>query len=167
MAKKWSWALLIVVTLIVGFVAPMKSFILQWMIDAQTKSEAIQFLIIGILIIAVTFISESASRNIFSKLQCGAVEKFRNQCMKTILGRDIETYKTTSKSSDLSILTNDMKMLSDDFYTALYQILLYGAMLIFALFMYIYINPALLIFVAIAAIAPLILPRVLDNKHEK
>lgn len=162
--KKWSWALLIVVTLIVGFVAPMKSFILQWMIDAQTKSEAIQFLIIGILIIAVTFISESASRNIFSKLQCGAVEKFRNQCMKTILGRDIETYKTTSKSSDLSILTNDMKMLSDDFYTALYQILLYGAMLIFALFMYIYINPALLIFVAIAAIAPLILPRVLDNK---
>ncbi len=35
--KKWSWALLIVVTLIVGFVAPMKSFILQWMIDAQTQ----------------------------------------------------------------------------------------------------------------------------------
>lgn len=162
--KKWSWALLVVITLIVGVVAPMKSFILQWMIDAETKSEATKFLIIGIMIIAVTFIMESVSRNIFSKLQCGAVESFRNRCMDTILNRNIETYKNTSRTADLSTLTNDMKILSDDYYNALYQILLFGSMLIFALCMYIYINPSLLLFVAIAATAPLILPRILDDK---
>lgn len=162
--KKWSWVLLIVVTLVVGVVAPMKSFILQWMIDAESKQEAITYLMVGIAIIALTFLSESASRNIFSKLQCGAVEYFRNCCINTIVNRNIETYRNTSKSADLSTLTNDMKMLSEDFYNALYQVLLYGSMLLFALCMYIYINPSLLLFVAIAATAPIALPRLLDSR---
>lgn len=162
--KKWSWVLLIVVTLVVGVVAPMKSFILQWMIDAESKQEAVTYLMIGIGIIALTFLSESASRNIFSKLQCGAVEYFRNCCINTIMNRNIETYRNTSKSADLSTLTNDMKMLSEDFYNALYQVLLYGSMLLFALCMYIYINPSLLLFVAIAATAPIALPRLLDSR---
>ena len=37
-------------------------------------------------------------------------------------------------------------------------------MLLFALCMYIYINPSLLLFVAIAATAPIALPRLLDSR---
>lgn len=162
--KRWKWCLLILVTVIVGLVAPLKSFILQWLIDSETKEQAIYDLGIGLIIILITFITETMSRNIFSKLQCEAVEYIRNRCMNKILNRSMEQYKRSGKAVDLSVLSNDMKLLSDDYYGAVYQILLYGSMLLFALFMYIYINPALLIFVFIAAIAPLILPRLFDSK---
>ena len=75
----------------------------------------------------------------------------------------MSTIQYTSSTSDLSLLTNDMKILNDDYFSSLYQVIAFGMMLFFALCMYIYIDPTMLLFVAIAAIAPLVLPKILEK----
>ena len=53
----------VIVTLILGFVAPLKSFILQWIIDARGEKEVIKYLILGLILISISFAMESISRN--------------------------------------------------------------------------------------------------------
>lgn len=153
----------VIVTLILGFVAPLKSFILQWIIDARGEKEVIKYLILGLILISISFAMESISRNIYSKLQSGSIEFLRNSSMNAILKRSMKKYSASSSTSDLSLLTNDMKILNDDYFSSLYQVIAFGMMLFFALCMYIYIDPTMLLFVAIAAIAPLVLPKILEK----
>lgn len=128
----------------------------------------IRALILGLLLVSVTFLMESLSReslsrNMFSKMQCEALEYLRNCCTKAVLKRNMKKYSDSSSTSDISLLTNDMKMLSDDYFSSLYQLILFGMMLFFSLCMYVYIDPTMLIFVCIAAIAPLMLPKLLEK----
>lgn len=152
------------ITLCVGFIAPLQSFILQWIIDAASKAEVVHYLLLGIGIIIGTFVLESVCRNVFSKIQCRTIEFLRNSCMQSLLKRNMKKYNNASNSAELSLLTNDMKLLNEDYFSAIFEIVFYGSMLFWALCMYIYIDPLLLIFVCIAAIAPLVLPRLLDKK---
>ena len=154
----------LMITLILGFVAPLKSFILQWIIDASGEKEVIRYLILGLILISISFETETISRNIYSKLQSESIKYLRDCSMEAILKRSMKKYSASSSTADLSLLTNDMKILSDDYFSSLYQIITYGMMLFFALCMYIYIDPTMLLFVCIAAIAPLILPKILEKR---
>lgn len=156
----------LILTVILGFIAPLKSFVLQWIIDAGGKEEVVRDMILGLLLVSATFLLESISRNMFSRLHCGALGFIRNACMNTILKRNIRQYSASSSTADLSLLTNDIKMLSDDYFASLYQLILFGIMLFFSFCMYIYIDPSMLLFVCIAAAAPLVLPRI-QEKHLK
>ena len=110
----------LILTVILGFIAPLESFVLQWIIDAGGKEEVVRDILL-----------ESISRNMFSRLHCGALGFIRNACMNTILKRNIRQYSASSSTADLSLLTNDIKMLSDDYFASLYQLILFGIMLFF------------------------------------
>ena len=114
----------LILTVILGFIAPLKSFVLQWIIDAGGKEEVVRDMILGLLLVSATFLLESISRNMFSRLHCGALGFIRNACM-------IRQYSASSSTADLSLLTNDIKMLSDDYFASLYQLILFGIMLFF------------------------------------
>lgn len=126
----------LMITLILGFVAPLKSFILQWIIDASGEKEVIKYLILGLILISISFVTETVSRNIYSKLQSESIKYLRDCSMEAILKRSMKKYSASSSTADLSLLTNDMKILSDDYFSSLYQIITYGMMLFFALCMY-------------------------------
>ena len=64
----------LMITLILGSVAPLKSFILQWIIDASGEKEVIKYLILGLILISISFVTETISRNIYSKLQSESIK---------------------------------------------------------------------------------------------
>lgn len=159
--------LFFIVTIGLAFVAPLKSFILQWLIDASSKESAIYYLILGSIITVLSFALEIVSRNTFSKLQCNCISTTRNNIIEQLLKREKYVEKEESNTQYLSMLTNDLQIISNDYYSSIYSIISYGGMLIFALFMYIYIDISMLLFVIIAGVTPLILLRLLDKTMER
>lgn len=159
--------LFFIVTIGLAFVAPLKSFILQWLIDASSKESAIYYLILGSIITVLSFALEIVSRNTFSKLQCNCISTTRNNIIEQLLKREKYVEKEESNTQYLSMLTNDLQIISNDYYSSIYSIISYGGMLIFVLFMYIYIDISMLLFVIIAGVTPLILPRLLDKTMER
>lgn len=169
--RKWHAFFFIMVTVAISFVAPFKSFIIQWLIDASSKRQALLYLCAGGMIVVLGFLLELLSRNLGTKLECESIRTIRGSILRKALEVDMQSYLQGEASPAISTLTNDMKILHDDFFQAFYTIFLYGGMLFFAICMYIYINPSLLIFVVFASIIPLVVPRLFDkglqNSREK
>lgn len=147
----------------IAFVAPLKSFIIQWLIDAPTKSVALKYLIFGAFITVASFTLELISRNLFTKIKCGAISLIRTRIMDATLNISMKDYFKEGNSHILSVLTNDIKILEDDLYDGIYNVALYGGMLFFAICMLIYISPSLLIFILSASVLPFVVPRILDR----
>lgn len=152
------------ITVGISFVAPLKSFIIQWLIDAPSKGKAIYYLGIGAFITFLSFILELLSRNLWVKIASGCIEEIRNKVMSKYLKMSMKEYFDTGNSEGISVLTHSIRILQTDYYEAIYHIVLYGGMLLFAVAMLLYINPSMLLYVILASIFPLLIPRILDKK---
>ena len=66
LAKEWKWcALFVLITLPLAFLAPYKSYVIQWLIDAESAAEIPRLLALGGAIFLSVFLLEWAGRNIF------------------------------------------------------------------------------------------------------
>lgn len=154
----------LIVTIAISFVAPLKSFIIQWLIDAPTKEVALKFLLLGALITILSFLLELASRNLATEIRSKSIALIRSKLMNKMLSDSMESYFKQGNSDGISVLTNDIQIINNDLYDALYNIMLFGGMLFFAICMLIYINPSMLLYVLLASILPFVVPRLLDKK---
>lgn len=164
--RKYIGAFLAVV-MMMAFFAPLKSFILQWLIDAQNMREAIIYLALGCGIILCNFAFNLIGNNMFSRIQTSSICCIRNMLIKQLLYRKKEEQNEENNAEYLSMLTNDMQIIATDYYEAGYNIISFGAILIVSLIMYIYIDISMLLFVAIAGVASVTLPRILDKILQK
>lgn len=156
--------LFVTVTVSIAFVAPLKSFIIQWLIDAPTKKAAMNDLILGAIITVLSYVLELSSRNLWTKISAHSMKEIRDKVMSKYLKMEMEKYFDVGNSEAISVLINHVKTLQADYYTAIYNIALYGGMLLFAVGMLFFINPSMLLYVLIASIFPLMIPRLLDKK---
>lgn len=63
----------------IGFFAPLKSFILQWIIDSKTVEHALMCLLAGVAITVASHGFELSCRSAFTKLACGAMDGIRRR----------------------------------------------------------------------------------------
>lgn len=148
----------------ISFAAPLKAFILQWIIDSRSKYEAIQYLCLGVVLILASYLLESLCRNTFTGMICKSVELIRERILHKILCRSMVDYEKEEDASYISILTTDLRILYDDYFTSIFNIVFGGGIMLCALGMYVYISPLMLLVVAVAAVAPLVVPKVLNQK---
>lgn len=148
----------------IGFFAPLKSFILQWIIDSKTVEHALMCLLTGVAITVASHGFELSCRSAFTKLACGAMDGIRRRVMKGVLARSMEQAQREEDAAYLSALTTDMRTLYDECFTPLFNIVFWGAILLCAIGMYLFVSPALLLIVAVMSVPPLILPRLLNRR---
>ena len=151
-------------TLGVSFFAPLKNFQLKWLIDSKSKQEALGYM--G-LVFAITFSSwffERLSRRSFTKIACGAVEQVRQRILEQVLHRTVAQYNAEGDAAYLSLLTTDLRTLYDDYYMSLFSIVFWGGIMLFALAMYLYISPVMLLAILLVTIPPLVLPRRMNER---
>ena len=160
-------SLFVVVMIFMAFIAPLKSFILQWLIDAKDKDEAIYYLFCGCVVIILNFSLNLLGNNMFSKIQTSSIEAIRNRAMRSLILREKDKQNEDDNAQFLSMFTNDMQIISVDYFESLYNIIFYGLLLFFSLLMYIYIDVSMLLFVAIAGISSVTMPRVFDKALAK
>ena len=165
--SKQQWPRLILFaafTLGVSFFAPLKNFQLKWLIDSQSKQEALGYM--G-LVFAITFSSwffERLSRRSFTRIACGAVEQVRQRILEQVLYRTVAQYNAEGDAAYLSLLTTDLRTLYDDYYMSLFSIVFWGGIMLCALAMYLYISPVMLLAILLVTIPPLVLPRRMNER---
>lgn len=157
----------LIFTAALGFFAPLKAFNLQWIIDSENGKTAVYYLILGLLVILASHLFEFLSRRLYTDIACKSLEAIRNQIMNKVMQRSIEDYDRQEDSAYISLLTNDMRTLYDDYFMAIFDIVFWGAILACALGMYIYINPVLLIVILLVSIPPLVLPKFMQARLKR
>ena len=168
LARKWKLcALFVLVTIPLAFLAPYKSYVIQWLIDAKSASEIPLLLVLGGGIFLSVFLLEWAGRNIFSKINSSVARTMREELLGEILSRDLGTFKQDTVGSYVSQLTNDITAIQNEFLTPLYNIVLYGGMLIFSLFFLYRIHPLMLLIAVAMAVFPAVIPHVFARHLKK
>lgn len=163
MHKKY-FILLFILSVISSFLAPMRSFILQWLIDSHSVKEAITFLALGSVIILSNFIVSLFSNNLFAFLRSKCLTDIQDRIIRSSFVNKGTKFTISEKISSLS---NDINIISSDYFDAIFSIFTYGLLLLFALILYVYIDVSMLIFVALAGGASVVVPRVIDCKIKK
>lgn len=165
--QKGRAALWVLLSAGIGFFAPLKSFILQWIIDSRTVDHALMCLLAGVVITMASHGFEFSCRSVFTKLACGAMDGIRRYVMQGVLARSMEQAQREEDAAYLSALTADMRTLYDEYFMPLFHIVFWGAILLCAIGMYLFVSPALLLIVAVMSVPPLILPRLLNRRLTK
>lgn len=70
------------VTVVVAVAAPLKSYILQWLIDSGSQGEAVRYLMLGIGIVLVSHAAEYLSRRTFHHMAVRGITKSRERLMQ-------------------------------------------------------------------------------------
>lgn len=168
LSKEWKWCtLFVLVTVPLAFLAPYKSYVIQWLIDAGSAAEIPRLLALGGGIFLSVFLLEWAGRNIFSHINTSIARAMREKLLGGMLSRDLGTFKKETVGSYVSQLTNDITAIQNEFLTPLYNIVLYGGMLIFSLFFLYRIHP-LMFFIAVAmAVFPAVIPHIFARHLKK
>lgn len=79
-------------TVVLSVAAPLKSFIMQWLIDAGSREQALGAMGLGILVVLVSHLAELLCRNSFSTMatqagclaRCRVMERLSRRSMKAI-----------------------------------------------------------------------------------
>lgn len=161
---KLIYAVWLLVTFGVSFFAPLKNFQLKWMIDASSRQEALRYIVIVFVVTLTSFILESISRKIYTKMACNALHDVRSAVMESALNRTYAEYSTGSDATYISLLTTDCRTLYDDYYMSIFEVIFWGGIMVVSLGMFIYLNPILLLVTFVVSIPPLLLPRLMNKK---
>ena len=90
------------ITLPLAFLAPYKSYVIQWLIDAESAAEIPRLLALGGAIFLSVFLLEWAERNIFSHINTSVARAMREELLDGILSRDLGTFKRETVSAAMS-----------------------------------------------------------------
>ena len=163
--QKSVMAVFIITTITLAVIAPLKSYILQWLLDASSKDAAVQYLFRGIGIVLLSHILEWFSRNTFTKMISKCCMLIRNRIMYNQTKKDMKIYLSENTGDILSCLTNDLRVIYDEYYMSIFNIAMWGSMMLVALVMMASISPLLLAVAVLLGIAPLTVPRILAKKN--
>lgn len=141
---------------VVSVLSPLKTFQLKWLIDSTSQKEAVTFLGISLLVIIVSHIFEFLCRNIYTQIATNATHEIRTIIIENALHRTYMQYSAENDATYISLLSSDIRILFDDYFMGIFEMVFWGGIMIVALCMFYYLSPLLLL-VAIGISIPLLL----------
>ncbi len=145
--------------LILAIFAPLKSYILQWLLDASGKHEAIAYLVLGVAITLCSHLFELTARMNFARASSEAVRIIRNDLAKVFSYRSLADWNQTDSGSYVSLLTNDLTAVQNDAFQSLFDLVMWGIIGLVALVMLAVINPFIMLMAVAMSFVPLFVPK--------
>lgn len=161
--KKGTFAVFAASTLLLAAVAPLKSYILQWLLEAGSRDEAVACLALGVGITVLSHLSETVSRLAYIRLADHGVRRIRGQIAQALARQSVRAHAETDSGSQLSLLTNDIKSIYDSYYMSLFEIAMWGSMGIVAAVMLAAIDPWIMAMAVAMSLIPLTVPEAMSR----
>lgn len=162
--KRGLLALFLAATVLMAVVAPLKSYIMQWLIDAGDRDTAIRALALGLGIVLLSHVTEYVCRASFVRIACKSVEQIRCQIVAAHTGRPMQELLAEDTGRTLSTLTNDIKIIEDEYYMGIFNIFFWGSMAAVSLAMLAVISLILLPLGLVMCVIPMIVPKLMAKK---
>lgn len=150
--------------LLLGILAPLRSWIFQQVIDSTSAEQLLKQGFIATVFSALVFLFEWISR----KLQTAAVmrieQTIRNLFFTNICKMSSYQFEQKNTSYYLSKITTDIKLIIEDGINNLYDMILQGLFLIVAVIYLLIVEPYMLLIIAVICTIQLIVPSLLKKK---
>lgn len=126
--QKFSLLISLLFVLLTAILVPMKSFIFQWLIESRAKNEVVMNLGIGIVIVVASNVCEFIARNVFSKMSAKASECVRIELTSILQSIPLSIFEadvSSNKSKWLASLTNETRIVEEDYYNGLFDMIIW------------------------------------------
>lgn len=157
----------LVLTAFVAVLAPLKTFQLKWLIDSKSKQEAFSYIGVVLVITALSHLFEWLSRKVYTRMAAGALGEVRTAVVSRVLHRTYQEYAASDDAQLLSMLSSDARMLYDDYYMGIFEIIFWGTMMLVAVVFFGYLSPALLLVAILICIPTLLIPKLMNARMVK
>ena len=137
---------------------------MQWLIDAGTLDAAVQSLLLGAAVILISHITEYICRVSFVRIVCKCAEQIRCQIISAYIERPIHELLSEGTGNALSALTNDIKIIEDEYYMGIFNIIFWGSMAVVSLVMLMTISLVLFPLGIIMCVIPMLTPKLMAQK---
>ena len=154
-------------TLALAIVAPYKSYIMQWLIDAGSRRAAVRSLLVGIGVILASHLLEYVSRDTFTRMACRGIERARGALAEGQLRRPLSRHLSATQGERLSLFTSDMRQIYDDYYMNLFNLIFWGFMGLASVGMLARINPLLMAASLLLGLLPLLIPGYMAKRMKR
>ena len=142
--------------------APLKSFVLQWLLDSTSRGDALLNLFWGIMVVAFSHLFEYTGRNAFSKLSTSAIGDIRRFLTDKLTNMSLCEYIQKGPETWFSGMTNDLQVINEDYYNKIFDALFWGGVGAVAVVYMAVISPVLLAVSLLLSALPFIAPKVLS-----
>lgn len=150
-----------------SFLAPYRNFLVRKVIDSTSVKElAINTAIVLAFCLGV-YIFESLSNIAYSKVLKGSINHLRKDVFESIIQKNIKDFNQKNTASYISSLTNDIKIISDDYFNVFYELILYGGFIIFSIMLLGSVHLLLLLIVLLQSMVVLMYPRIIGPRLQK
>ena len=142
-------------------------FLMGFIVDIFASGDSDKFLIItisSISLIIVMFLTEYIDGLVMSSYIKNTVNYLRTDIFSKIINKDIKDFSLDNSGKYISILYNDLKIIEDNFFNNLFQVISCFISFIISLVVLFSISPTLVIFIFIFGVLGFIIPNALSKK---
>ena len=142
-------------------------FLMGFIVDIFASGDSDKFLIItisSISLIIVMFLTEYIDGLVMSSYIKNTVNYLRTDIFSKIINKDIKDFSLDNSGKYISILYNDPKIIEDNFFNNLFQVISCFISFIISLVVLFSISPTIVIFISIFGVLGFIIPNDLSKK---
>ena len=142
-------------------------FLMGFIVDIFASGDNDKFLIItisSISLIIVMFLTEYIDGLVMSSYIKNTVNYLRTDIFSKIINKDIKDFSLDNSGKYISILYNDLKIIEDNFFNNLFQVISCFISFIISLVVLFSISPTIVIFISIFGVLGFIIPNALSKK---
>lgn len=149
---------------IVGIMAPLRSYIMQLLIDSANYRELLQMCLLSVVFSIGVFIFEWISKKSQAVVVRDIEKDLRNQVMNKLFYISANQFEEKGLAYYLSKFTTDIKIILDDGINNIYGMIMQVVFVVVAVIYLIYVEPFILLIVAIVSIVQFVVPNILKKK---
>lgn len=163
--KNGKWVLLSLIPLIiVGIIAPLRSWVMQRIIDSGNNKELLYNLIFAVFFSTAVFLLEWFTRKSEVKVAKGFEKDLRYDLIRHILQMETKEFEKKDGSYYISKFATDINILMEDGIYNLYDMAMQGIFFVVAVIYILYVNPVVLPLVLAVTAIELCVPKILKKK---
>ena len=155
---------LLVISLVgLSVFAPLKSFVMQWLVNSSNKKEVFMNFLLGMAVVLASHFFEYVSRNTFNIMNTQAISAARCRLLDRLTHMPLRQYLAEQSENWQAAMTNDLRMIEEDYYAALFQMAMWGGMGVIAVIYMAMISPVLLLISLLLSALPFLAPKLLAS----
>lgn len=163
--NKWLLVVSFIFLLLSAVLAPLKSFIFQWLVESQNKAEVFRSLAFGVVVVLLNNAFEFISRSVFSKARSNALTSVRGQLVDSFQSMALSEYSSCNDECGnkfFSALTNETRIIGEDYYDGIFNMVIWICIGLSATIYMSRISTLLLVVSLVLSVFPFIVPKLLS-----
>ncbi len=162
--NKKFFAVCVVLTVLLSFLAPLRSILMQRIIDSTALDEVSVNIVVALVFCVLVFLTEKTVKRMQAKVVTKANAKLRCDMVNKILQKNMKSFAESNSATYISNLNNDVEIVSTQYFSVILDLVMQVGFLITATTLLIFIDPIIFLVVIAVSVFPIVSPKIFSKK---